>query len=85
MRGALANKAKERELDAWKQSKIPSPVIAGAQTKEVVDTRWALTWKAAEGKETAMAHPVAKGYQDPDLRDGNVAIAGRVSWRSSYM
>ena len=46
--------------------------------------RWALTWKEAEGKKTAKARLVATGYQDPDLRDGNIDTAVCVSRRSSW-
>ena len=54
----------------------------GAQTKDMVDTRWALTWEKVDGKKAAGARFLAKGYQDPDLRDGNVDIAGCISSRS---
>ena len=37
----LVRNAKERGLGAWKQFKDSSPVKGGAQTKDVVDTRWA--------------------------------------------
>ena len=37
-----------------------------------------------EGEKTVKAGLVAKGYQDPDLRMGNVDIAGRVSRRSPH-
>ena len=50
-----------------------------------MDTRWALTWKEAEGEKTEKAPLVAKGYQDPELRDGDVDIAGCEGGRSSYL
>ena len=56
----------------------------GAQSKDLAGTRWVLTWKEVDGVKTVKARLVAKGYQDPDLRDGNVDIAGRVSRRSSH-
>ena len=41
------------------------------QAKDIVDTRWVLTWKEVDGRKTVKARFVAKGYQDPDLRDSN--------------
>ena len=46
------------------------------KTKDTADSRRRLTWEEVEGKHTAEARLVAKGYQDPDLKDGNVDIAG---------
>ena len=59
-----------------------SPGLMGTQTRDVVDARWVLTWKVMEGQRTVKASLVAKGYQDPDLRDGDVDLAGCVSRRS---
>ena len=56
----------------------------GAQTTDVADTRWVPTWKEAEGEETAKERLVATGYQDPDVKDGNVGNAGCVIGRSSH-
>ena len=42
--------AKNRELDAWGKVQVFSPVLSGKVTKDVVDTRWVLTWKDLEGK-----------------------------------
>ena len=56
----------------------------GAQSEEVADTRWVLTWKGVDSAKTAKARLVAEGYQDPDLRNGNADYAGcvsRYSWR----
>ena len=39
----------------------------------------------AEGKQMERARLAAKGYQEPDLKDGNVDIAGFVSRRSSHL
>ena len=49
----LARQAKEQELDAWNQFKFFSPVKKDPQSKDVVDTRWVLTWKEVEGAKTA--------------------------------
>ena len=63
------------------ERKVYSPVRVGTQTKDVVDTRWVLSWKEVDGGETVKARLAAKGYQDPDLLVGNVDIAGCVSRR----
>ena len=47
--------------------------------KDVVDTRRALAWKEVEGKMKVRARLVATGHRDPDLRDGNVDVAGCAS------
>ena len=41
----LAQKAKVRELEAWGQFKVSSPEKLGAQSKDPVATRRALSWK----------------------------------------
>ena len=56
----------------------------GTQCKDLVDTRRVLTWKEEDAVKTAKARLVLKEYQNPDLRNGNVDIAGSVSLRSSY-
>ena len=56
----------------------------GSQPKDVVDTRWASARKEVEGAKTVEARLVAKGYQLPDLRNGNAGIAGCVSGRSPH-
>ena len=78
-------KAKESELDAWEQFKVYSPVTSGTQTKDALDTRWALTRKEAGGKQPKKARLAAKGKQEQDLRRGNRGIAGCVSRRSSHL
>ena len=73
------------ELGAREQFKGFSLVRMGAESRDLVDTRWVLTWKGADGVKTAKARLVAKGYQDPDLRGGNVDFAGCVGRRSSHL
>ena len=75
----IARKAREKELEAWGQLKVFSPPKMGAQSEDIVDARWALTWKEVEGMITVEARFVAKGYQDPGLRNVDVDIAGCVS------
>ena len=84
MRADLVKLAKGKEMDARKQFKVYSPVQIGTQTKDVVDTRWVLTWKETDGNRTDKARLVAKGYQGPDLRDGNRANAAWVSGVPSH-
>ena len=80
-----AHTASVRELDAWEHFRVFSPEISGAQSKALVDTRWVLAWQEVDGEKTIQARLVAKGYQDPDLRMGNVDIAGCVSRGSSHL
>ena len=56
-----------RELEPWEQSKISPPEKLGAQSKDLVDTRWAPTRKEVEGVKTVKSRLVDRGYQDPDL------------------
>ena len=65
-------------MGAWRQFKVCPPVQMGSQTKDVVDTRRALTRKEAGSKKTVKARSLVKGYQGPDLKDGSVDIAGCV-------
>ena len=81
----LVTKAKERELDAWERLKVYSPVHVGTQAKDVVDTRWVLTWKEVGGKKTEKARLAAEGNQGPDLRDGSVRIARCANRRSPQL
>ena len=81
----LARKAEVRDLDAWGQFKVLSPVRLGARTKALAETRWVLTWKEVDGKKTVKARLDAKGFLNPNLRDGNLDIAGCGSGRSSHL
>ena len=85
VRADLARKADVGEWDAWREFKVPEPVHMGAQNKDVADTRWMITWEGAEGKQTASVQLVAKGCQDPALKDGNVDIAGFAGGRSTHV
>ena len=77
--------AKARELDAQTQFKVDSHMDAGKCNKKAVGTRWALTWKMVEGVKTVKARTAAKGYRDPDLKDGLVGTSGCVSLRSPHL
>ena len=57
----------------------------GTQTKDVVDTRWVLTWNEVDGAKAVEARLAPKAYQGPDLRDGDVDTARCVSRRSSHL
>ena len=81
----LVSDADGRQLSAWKQYNVPSSIKGGVHSKAFANTRSALTWKVADGKKAAKARLVVKGYQDPDLKAGNMDIAGCVSRRSSYL
>ena len=77
--------AKCRELDAWCKFQVSSPVPRTTVTKDVVETRWVLLWKALEGKRTVQARLVARGFQDPDLAEGLADTSSCVSPRSSHL
>ena len=78
----LAQKAKVRELEEWDPFKVFAPAKLGTQSKDFVGARRVLTWKEGYGANTVKARFVAKGYQDPDLREGYLDIAGCVSRRA---
>ena len=42
-------------------------------------------WKVVDGKKTVTARLVAKGYQDPDLKEDKMDIAGCVRRRSPHL
>ena len=57
----------------------------GAQPKDLVDMRWVLTWKEVDCAKTVKVRLVAKGNQNPALREGNVDFAGCVGRSSSHL
>ena len=81
----LAKLGKARESDSWTRPNVFPPEKMGAQTEDVVDSRWVLTRKEVEGWGAAQTHVLPKGYQRPDPRDGNVGIAGCVWRRLSHL
>ena len=85
MRADLVNEGEKRELEAWGKLDVFSPHSACAVQKQLVQTRWVLTWKIVEGKKRVTARLVAKGFQDPDLKDGLVETSGCVGLRSSHL
>ena len=80
----LVCEARAGGLEAWEQFKVASPEKMGARRKDLVDTRWVLTWKKVDSAKTEAKRLAAKGYQEPDLRTSNVDIAGCVSRGSSH-
>ena len=68
----LARDAKVNELDSWKRFKAFEPLKESNVPMAVVSAGLVHTRKMADGKECAQERLVAKGYQDPDLKDGNV-------------
>ena len=54
-------------------------------TKDIVDSRWVLTWKSAERRRTAKARLVVRGFQDPDLAVGLVGTPSCGILRSSHL
>ena len=59
----LVHEGEMRELEARKKFKVFSSVGEGAISKKVIDSRWALTWKMADGAKKVKARLVAKGFQ----------------------
>ena len=83
MHADLAREAEARELFARKQFEVFRPLKEGSNSKSVLSTRRLLTWKMADDRDNAKARLVARGYQEPDLKEGGVDKSGRVSLRSS--
>ena len=77
--------AETREVDARSQFKVYSFMELGECDRDVVGTRWVLTWKVADGVKTVRARLLATGYRGPDLKDGLVETSGCVSLRSSRL
>ena len=48
----LVREAKVRELAKWGNFRVSSPAKCGTQPKDLVDTRWVLTWKEVDGEKT---------------------------------
>ena len=69
----------------YEKFEVFSPVEVNAISKKVIDSRWVLTWKIADGAKKVKARLVAKGFQDPDLTEGLVDTSGCVSLRSSHL
>ena len=54
----LATAGKQRELADWREFDVFSPHEACKAQKQIVQTRWVLTWKMVEGKKCVEAHLV---------------------------
>ena len=85
LHAVLARDAEVKELDAWKQCKVFRPLQEGSISKAAVNTKWAPTWKMVGGRKGAKARLAVKGYEDPDMKGGNMSTSGRVSIRSSFL
>ena len=81
----LAREGKRRELEAWEKFEAFLPLHECKVQKQMADTRWVLTWEMVEGEICVKARLAAKGFQDPDLKDGLVETSGCVSLRSSHL
>ena len=51
----------------------------------MVDTLWVLTWGMVEGEKCVKARLAAKGFQDPDMKDGLVETSRCASLHSSHL
>ena len=70
MHADLVKAGNQRKLTAWGECGVFSPREACQKQKQIIQTRWVLTWEMAEGKKCVKARLVAEGYQDPDLKEG---------------
>ena len=61
MRADLVGEGKLRELEYWGKFDVFSPHEACENQKQIVQTRWVLTWKMVDGKQRVKARLVAKG------------------------
>ena len=52
---------KLRELEDWEKSDVFSPHEARKVQKQIVQTRWILTWGRVDGRKCVKARIVAKG------------------------
>ena len=77
--------AKKRKLDASSKFQVFSPVLWKHVNKDIVDTRWVLTWKSVDGRRAVKARLAARGFQDPVLAAGLVDTSSCVSLRSSHI
>ena len=64
----LVRAAKLEGLGPWMEFNACEPRGDWDVSKQLVPTRWVLTWRMVDGRKRAKARLVAKGYQDPDLR-----------------
>ena len=72
------------QLDASKHFRVFGASKVGDISKSVVNTRWVLAWKMADGQKCVEARQAAEGFRDPNLKDGNVDASGRVSLPPSH-
>ena len=79
MHAGLSREAKGQEPNTWKQSEVFAPLQEGSNSQPVAKTGWALTWKMVDGRKSAKARKVAKGYQEPYSGESDVDTSGSVS------
>ena len=78
----LAPGAEVMRPDAWKRFRVSGTPKEGDIPKAVVNTRWVLAWKMADGQK-CVGWP--EGFRDPDLKDGNFGASGCVSLPPSHL
>ena len=67
MHAELVAAGMSRELAPCGTFDVSSRYEDGEVRKQIVQTRWVLTWKMVDGKKCVKARPVAEGAQAPDL------------------
>ena len=73
-----------RELAAWEKFDVYARRNACNASREIAQIRWVLTWKTVDGEKCVKARLAARGFQDPDLREGLVDTSCCISLRSSH-
>ena len=72
-------------IASWGRFKAVEPLREGVPSKAGVDFRWALTRRMLGGRTDVWARLVAKGFQDPDLKDGPAETAVCLNIRSWHL
>ena len=84
-RAELVRAAKVTELGSFKKLDVFDPRRDCNASKQLVRTRWVLTWEMVDGRKSVKARLAAEGYQNPELQKGIADTSGYVSPRSSHL
>ena len=77
----LEQTARIKELGEWKKFDVFEPRKGRKVSKQVIQTRRALTRKMVDGHKSVEVRSAATGYQGPEFQGGVVDTSGRVSIR----
>ena len=81
----LVKAAKIEEPGARREFGVFERRRDGNVSKQIARTRWVSTWRMVDGRKSVKARLAAKGYEDPDIREGIVDTSGCVSIRSPHL